>query len=250
MAIHSGITRADYDALPGINWSALKHGLGKTAAHIKAAKAGRKDSSALRFGRAFHVYVLQPQEWPTWEIKKTATTSIPTAVTEAELAAIDSMAASVASLDLGDVRFPETALTWTYGGVACKCMIDGVWGGVLGDLKSTKDASPAEFGREVLRYKYHAQMAFYLEGAARNGLPVEGARLIAAEKTAPYAAGDYMLDGSWLDLGRKCFEDALEVWADNKGASYGSQVLALPDWMDGDEDFSESEDGISLGSNP
>jgi hypothetical protein len=246
MAIHHGISRSEYEQLPGINWSALKCGIGKTADHIKAARAGRKDSPAMRFGRAFHAALLQPEIFSQWETVSTATTKNPLAVTETELNSIERMLASIRSLGLGEPKMCETALTWKYGGVECKCMFDGIWGTTLGDPKSTKDASPAGFGQEIRRYSYHGQIAFYLEGAQRNGLCLSGGMLIAVEKTAPYGAAAYDLSGTYLDQGRKLVEDALEVWADGKTAIYGRSTMDPPDWYNDDE-FSEDEDGISLG---
>lgn len=247
MTIHGPIPRSEYDALPGINWSALKCGLGKTRAHIEAAKRGRKDSSALRFGRAFHCRTLQAETWDQWEVVKTKTTTNPNAITADEEIAINAMCASINQMPLPVPSMVECALTWEYGGVPCKAMIDGMWGRFLGDLKSTKDASPQAFGSEIIRYKYHGQLAWYLEGLQRNGVVVHGAQIIAVEKSDPYASACHILSGSWLDLGRKCFEDALEVYADKRGACYGIAELGLPDWMEGDDEFTEDEDGISLG---
>lgn len=247
MAIHENITRSEYDALPGINWSALKCGIGKTAAHIKAAKSGRKDSAALRFGRLFHLAVLQPDLFEKLTRVETKTTIKPDCITADEEDAISDMSARVCDLGLADITHKETALTWVYGGVSCKCLIDGIAVDFLFELKSTKDASPQTFGSEVLRYKYHAQCAFYLEGLSRNGFAIHQARIVAVEKAAPYAATDFILDGTWIDLGRKTYEDALEVWADDKGPLYGTHVLAVPDWMEGEQEFTEGEDGISLG---
>jgi hypothetical protein len=247
MTIHGPITRAEYDALPGINWSALKCGLGKTRAHIDAAKHGRKDSTALRFGRAFHCRCLQVEKWGEWETVSTKTTTNPNAVTEAERDSIDAMCSSINQMRLPVPSMVECAMTWEYGGVHCKAMIDGMWERMLGDLKSTKDASPQVFGSEIIKYKYHGQLAWYMEGLQRNGIEVHGAQIIAVEKTDPYASACHVIGGSWLDLGRKCFEDALEVYADNRVACYGIAELELPDWMESDDEFTEDEDGISLG---
>lgn len=231
MAIYRNLTRAEYEALPGINWSALKNGIGKTAAHIKAAKAGRKDTPALRFGRLFHLAILEPQKIEKLTVVETKTTSKPDCITMEEWDDIAAMRDGINRLGITEpITQPETALTWKFGGVECKCMFDGIIKPRLIDLKSTQNAEPGAFKGEIFKYKYHGQGAFYLDGCRANGIDLDGFSILAVEKSEPFAAGLYHLDASWLDLGRSCYEEALEVWADNKPGTYGTQIIEPPEW--------------------
>lgn len=248
MAIHKNISRSAYDALPGLNWSYLKNGVGRTRAHMDAAKANRKDSPAMRFGRIVHLAKLQPSEYAKLATISTKTTTRDDAVTEQERTDVAGMLVSMAALGHPRIVMPETAITWTLGGVECKALIDGVTDdpdAFLVDLKSTQNAELGAFKGEVFKRKYHAQAAYYFDGLRANGVHIQGAALLACEKESPYACGFYPLSDGWLDLGRKCYEEALEVWSDNKPAQYGTQELEVPDWCDGGVTV-DDDGGISL----
>ena len=229
MAIYPTITRAEYDALPGINWSALKAGIGKTAAHVATARAGRPDKPAYKFGRAFHHAVLQPELLAGWEIVDGKTTTKPNAVTASEIESIRAMATAALALHGGKITHQECGLTWTAYGRECKALIDGMWGGWLLDLKSTQNADPAAFRGEIFKFKYHGQCAWYLDGLAANSITAAGACLLAVEKAAPYAAGMYALTDAWIDLGRTLCAEAIAVLDDDRH-DYGYQDLDVPDW--------------------
>lgn len=243
MAIHPGILRAAYDALPGINWSKAKRGIGKTAAHITAPSGG--DKPAYKFGRAFHHAVLQPELFGGWKVVAGKTTTKPGAITESERADIEAMAANAGDLHGGHLSHLECAVTWKHAGRDCKALIDGLWKQTwLMDLKSTQNADPAAFRGEVFKFKYHGQAAWYLDGLAANGIKLQGAALLAVEKTAPHAAGFYFLSDEWIDLGRAVYEEALAVLDAGK-TGYGCQDLDVPDWAQ--PGLTENEDGeISL----
>lgn len=231
MAIYQGIARSAYDNLPGLNWSKLKRGIGKTAAHI-AAPSG-PDKAAYKFGRAFHHAVFQPDMFYKWEIVPGKTTTKPDAITESERDDIEAMAAAAYKLHQGRLSHIECALTWERDGQPCKAMIDAVWTDDYGnarllDLKSTQNAEPQAFKGEVFKFRYHGQLAWYLDGLAANGIEVAGPSLLPVEKAAPYAAGLYGLD-EWMDLGRQLYNEALSVLAENR-TGYGHQDLDVPEW--------------------
>ena len=228
MAIIPNITRAEYDALPGINWSRLKRGIGRTAAHI-AAPAGA-DKAAYKFGRAFHHSVLQPDAFATWEIVPGKTTAKAGAITESERNDIYVMTAAAAALHEGKLSHIECGVTWKREGRECKALIDGVWDeSFLFDLKSTQNAEPGAFKGEIFKFKYHGQCAWYLEGLAANGMHLGGATLLPVEKLAPYAAGFYFLEDGWIDLGRSLVNEALATLSEG-AAGYGRRDLDVPDW--------------------
>ncbi len=63
--IYPGIPFADYAKIPAMNCSTLRWGEASMR-HLKAAMDGhlkRDDSADLRFGRAFHIRVLEPERY-------------------------------------------------------------------------------------------------------------------------------------------------------------------------------------------
>lgn len=242
--LYESITREQYDALPGINWSALKCGIGKTRAHIDAAKIGRPDTQAFKFGRAFHHWILQPGKKAGWNISDAKTTTLFDTLTNREVNDLEAMTDSLASNNtIKRAHSQETAMTWVYGGVKCKGLIDGMGDALLFDLKSCKDSSPLAMTQEILRLKYHGQLAWYQEGLRKNGVTVRAVSIVAVEKSAPFASAEYLLGEDWMDLGRREYEKALEVYADGL-TSYGTSELPLPEWAG--PGVTETEDGIEL----
>jgi hypothetical protein len=235
MAVIPNLSRDEYVALPGINWSVLKAGRDRLGAHIRAAQRNpSKDKPAFKFGRAFHQAVLQPHLFAQWEIVAGKTTTKPGAITEDEERRISGMCTAWADLGL-TVELQEAAITWEVDGIACKGMIDGLIDGAWFDLKSTLDASPGRFASECYRYGYHGQATWYLNGLRANGFTADSARLIAIEKEEPYASAQHILAGGWLDLGQNLIDELLAKWADTSPATYGTAELAVPEWADSDD---------------
>lgn len=234
MAIHRNITRSEYEALPGINWSSLKAGNGRMGAHIRARQhQPLKDSQALKFGRAFHILVLQPELFNVafTVIAGGKTTTKADALTDEDMRKLGGMREAWDELGL-TVSERETALTWTYGGVECKGMIDGMESGAILDLKSTTNANPDAFAAECFKFLYHGQMAWYSEGLRKNGIEPDGARIVAIEKDEPFAYADFTLDPGWLDLGHRLADTLLEKYVDQSPATYGRVILPVPEWAD------------------
>jgi exodeoxyribonuclease VIII len=90
---------------------------------------------------------------------------------------------------LGGERFVEVAAVWEdpETGILCKGRIDVLttWGEwtVVADLKSTKNAAPRAFARDVANYGYHRQGAFYPAARACVLFPVCG------EQASPLCRG-------------------------------------------------------------
>jgi len=235
MALHPGISRAEYEALPGINWTALKQGHGRTGMHIEAALAKARqsgDTPAFKFGRALHMSILQPDLFATeWTIKPgVKTTTEAGKLSESEMATITAMAGRFRSLGYV-ISSTELALTWEHDGYACKGSIDAICeDGMLLDLKSTDDASPSAMATTVWRYAYHGQMAWYRRGLTANGLPVPSSRIIALEKAAPYAVGQFILNPYTMQRGEAMADKLLALYRDRQTADYGVQDLPVPNW--------------------
>lgn len=92
----------------------------------------------------------------------------------------------------------EATAVWTdpRTGLLCKSRMD-YWREdlvMIGDLKSTEDASSGAFARSVAKFAYHIQDAHYSGGV--HALLCEMPRFLfcAVEKEPPYSVGVYMLD--------------------------------------------------------
>ncbi len=138
----------------------------------------------------------------------------------------------------------EVSIVWAdeATGVRCKARVDRVASNdvatVAVDLKTTRDASPAGFGRAALDRGYRRQAAFYLRGLAAVGFPADAFAFVAVEKDAPHAVAVYQLRPADLadeqaDVDRllarfaECVRSG--VWPGY--ADDAAVALELPDWV-------------------
>lgn len=120
-------------------------------------------------------------------------------------------------------------------------------GGVIVDVKSTRDASRRAFERAIFQYRYHCQGGLYLESARVRRLPARHFVIIAAEKTPPFAVASYRLTEGALDAGMDQIRPLLRLYAKcmetNEWPAYPDafQDVALPHyaWAQIDEDLQE-----------
>ncbi len=250
-ALPPSITRAQYEAIQGENWSGLRHILKSPAHYVANKSADDKDTAARLFGRCAHMALLEPAKfaevrvWTGGDRRGKDWTAFQEASGDREILKADeharcvAAAAAVRASDAGkyfEAGQAEQAMTWEVDGVRCKGIPDFVsLDGLLIDLKTCGDASPEAFGRDALRMKYLAQLALYVDGyRAANGVDLS-AMLVAVETEAPFAVGVYRIRPEQLDLGRSEYRRALEllkqcrasgVW----GGYGGEQDLVLPKW--------------------
>jgi hypothetical protein len=238
--------------------------------------AEQEETPALAFGRALHCAVLEPEVfdrdyiiarehpyirvsdrlrnakkpsqgtldaiayWDAWEAEMGGKIEI----SAEDAVALRGMQASVLEHPIAGKLFdggmPEATAVWTdpRTGLTCKARFD-VWRDdlvLIGDLKSTEDASPAAFARSVARYRYHVQDAHYSAGAAALGFPGVRFVFVGVEKTPPYAVGVYMLDVESASRGAELRDrdmDRLnECLRTDAWPGYAPVVhtLALPNW--------------------
>lgn len=139
----------------------------------------------------------------------------------------------------GDV---ELSMLWhdRETGVPCKGRMDRlsprIAGGAIVDVKTTRDAGRREFERAIFAHGYHRQAAFYLDGAAANGIAAEHFVIVAVEKEPPYAVAVYRLTEGAIEGGREQLRPLLaryaecveqDVWP---GYAEDVQDIALPTW--------------------
>jgi hypothetical protein len=259
--------RDEYDALPRVNLSSLKL-FGKSAAHYKhTIEHGRKDTTALRLGRAVHAAVLEPEkfavEYTRWTGRRygSAWEKFREAVTGEILTADEhDLCAALASAVRGDEHaapyvdggLPEVTALWETGAFQCRARLDYLKTDAIVDLKTARDASPGEFERASWRYGYHVQAAWYVDAVracTERDLPFA---IVAVEKEPPYLVQVYEVPEHVLDLGRAEYRGWLErldycrrenVWP---GYASGPLQLGVPAWVTGANDDVDDLSGFEL----
>lgn len=133
----------------------------------------------------------------------------------------------------------EQSLYWNdpETGVLCKARPDWMADVFLVDLKTTTDASLAEFQRSIHNFGYHRQAAFYLQGLSHLfGDKHANFVFLAVESQRPFAVAPYAIDDASLARGRAEIRKALALYArcleTNTWPGYHEAVTAisLPPW--------------------
>jgi len=235
--IHSDIPASAYHAMTDyVSKSYLKR-LDKCPA---AAKVPQEDTPAMAFGRASHVFLLEGEEAfieecaviPAGIDRRTkagkdewgyfvAVNQGKTIITAEEFHKIIEMRQALqkhpfAPKLLADGVSEQTVI-WVDRdtGIMCKCRPDRIPSGnkgVLVDLKTCSCAAEYEFCRDVVKYGYCIQSAFYLDGlnaVANNGF--DAFCFIAMEKEPPYRTETYMLDADFIAYGRDEYRRLLRI---------------------------------------
>lgn len=138
----------------------------------------------------------------------------------------------------------EVSIFWKEGIDLCKARLDYLRDGLVVELKTTTSAAERDFSREIAKFGYHYQLAWYRRAIGKY-MPVRGAAIIAVEKTPPYCVATYYLANEDLDRAesvlmkrldefRKCRDEA--NWS---GYSGSPQLLSLPAWA-----FSDTNDDL------
>ena len=79
----------------------------------------------------------------------------------------------------------------------------------ISDIKTTQSANPKDFKREIYKYGYHLQAAFYSD---MLNIPAENFRFIAMQKTFPFTVEVYALSDDTIQRGRDAYQKALKHW--------------------------------------
>src|SRR5690606_28335140 len=117
---------------------------------------------------------------------------------------------------------------------------------LLADLKTTTDASPRSFRRDIYRYFYYGQAGHYLSGARALGIDVDAFLIIAVEKKPPYGVAVYSLKGEALVAAIDELNTLKAIYAEcmetGHWPSYSTEIeeITLPGWP-----FYESEKRVS-----
>lgn len=255
----SHLPREKYDALKDrANISTLKAFEKSPLHYVHALANPREEADPLRLGNATHLAAFEPARYEaevvTWSGGRRAgklwdafeeANAGRTILTTDQREAVDGMVASVranpAAARLLEDGEPEKTLLWTDAetGIRCKGRFDWLaLTGSLVDLKTTRDASPAGFGRLAWNAHYHAQAAFYIDGIrAIHGVDFRFV-LIAVENEAPFASCVYVMPQTAIDAGRALYRKWLRRLAECRasgewpGYVAGESMLEIPRWAD------------------
>lgn len=263
------MTNEEYHAHPAIGASGLKlmarSPLHYWAAYIDPEREPMKPSAAMALGTATHCAILEPHRFDDLYTVMPEGLDRRTTQGKALWAEIEATGKQVLKADDFDrlmrmrtavqssrdgmhVMLHATAfehsLFWTDSatGVACKIRPDiyvapcaAFPSGLIADLKTTSDASPAAFGRQAWGLSMHIQAALYTVGAqiALN-LPQRPAfAWIAVESDRPHAVMVYHAPDDVIAYGDREVARLLELYArcmaEYHWPAYGdAQPLTLP----------------------
>lgn len=117
------------------------------------------------------------------------------------------------SLENGAV---EVELQWQEAGTHMRSRLDWLAHDrrVILDYKSTTDASPEAFNRQIARMGYHIQEAFYRRAVKATGGPDARFVFLAQENKAPYDCSFHGVAPSLQQIGEEQVELAIRIWRD------------------------------------
>lgn len=110
----------------------------------------------------------------------------------------------------------------------------GQW--AIVSVKTTADASPAGFERQIYNMGYHTAEAFYTEFLRQFGLDVAMTIFLAVENRAPYVCEVYDLSYGAIEIGAAAAGKAIEKILAHKTGDYTGytdgqiQEIGLPRW--------------------
>jgi hypothetical protein len=275
IGLHPGVPEEVYHArvLGFASKSALDL-VARSPAHYKAwidGVAERPTTRALSFGKACHLAILEPEAFArryviapdfgpqrktdecsserakenkkrrqAWLAEHAGATILESKDDVAMLGMVRSILEHPIARPLLEDGVAELTARWDdeATGLACKSRIDfyGEALALLVDLKSTMNASLDAFRRDVWKYAYHRQDAFYRDGLEVLGAPVGVFTFIAVEKDPPHALGVYSLDASAVAQGRRenrlLLEQLSECVARGVFPGYPERIVnvELPAW--------------------
>lgn len=251
----------EYQEIDALNHSELKNM--DTSAEYYRCKKGEKSfsTSAMSLGTAIHSAILEPESFVSdfvfyrgrragKEYKQFQADNEGKNVIKAdEMDTINHIDASLSknseATELLSQSQRELSLTWAdTSGTLCKARIDAYKPKILIDLKSTSAKDIREFTNSAVKYFYHSQMAYYIEGLEANGLEVDEVKIIVAQTVAPYSVFVVNVPYATIERGSELIEEwKTELVECEKTGKWGGLAdeehdLELPAWAMGDDDTS------------
>lgn len=256
------IDEALYRADPGVNISSLKN-----MRHTPAKARRRKDypskaSPAMALGTAIHCAILEPDKFfDRYTIKpdvdaRTKAGKEALAAVKGELLTKEDYegALSIAATIREDPFYRKFVANGVYESswfaqheldIRIKARLD-VWLpdlNIIVDIKTTDSADEWQFRRDIVKYHYHSQAAYYMDLVERvQGKPVGGYVILAVETKEDRDVRAFWLDESFIACGRADYREWLSKWylCEKTGAWPGYErrlhTLVAPDWLQVESD--------------
>jgi len=266
VGLHRGISADDYFAWDAVNASLLKP-FTKSAAHVRQAMIEpRVETDAQALGQATHTAILEPSdyearfitapfenrrrlkrdeaEWQAFDEAARGKTvlrpSEDAMVTALSVSARDHHRHPLAASLLATPGLTEASALWIDPAteLRCKGRMDKIVPRgkrtLVVDVKTTVDASPRAFSRDIAKFGYHIQAAYYIDGLYRLHPALRSFVFIVIEKSPPYCVAVYEIDDATLTLGRNLYQQYLSRFkacldADN-WPGYPNARLSVPSW--------------------
>lgn len=130
----------------------------------------------------------------------------------------------------------EHSVFWTDAktGLELKCRPDIINSPIVGDLKTTANASYREFQLSAFKFGYSLQSAMISKAMAALDMPMEKFVFICVEKTPPYATGLYLVDDEMLNFGcrqlRRLLDEYKYCLDNSEWSDYSTKYLSVPKW--------------------
>jgi hypothetical protein len=252
-----------------VSFSRLKH-IGRSPAHyLHNLQHGLDETLSMRIGKGTHALVFgtpevvvftgtrragtpaKPSPWDLFQ-REHARKCI---LNQREHALAVSMARAITSDLIADPLLfaagteHELRLEWSFFGRKCSGVLDAIGPSALCDLKVVKEADPKWFGYQVRRMGWHAQVAWYRDGAEAAGLGGREPYLVAIESEAPHVVTVFHLNDADYAAGQRqyrgWFERVLECEASMEWPGYSDGVVELsldgPRVTETDDDTADSD---------
>ena len=129
----------------------------------------------------------------------------------------------------------EVTGIWQEGGIWLRCRWDrlSIAKRFIGDYKSTTDASPEAFSRQIIRMGYHIQEAFYRRAAKALGIDSPRFVFLAQSCEEPYECTLHDCHPALQEIADAEVSRAISIWrtciTENRWPSYSGEVhSAMP----------------------
>jgi hypothetical protein len=259
------LTSKEYHAHPAIGSTSLKHIL-RSPAHYKYEKENPSEPTpAMQLGTAVHEAILEPNLFANnaiimpkfegtgsraakeqWLIENDGKTVLTKENYENIMKVLEAIQKHPVAKGLLSDGAAEESYFWQdpRTGLVCKCRPDYLRKGhIVVDVKTTYDASPEAFTKQIANLKYHVSAAHYLAGvSAVENQKFDQFILLAIEPKPPFGMSIHLLDDATIDAGHGLAMKALitlkECKEKNYYPGYTTEILttALPNWAWPDED--------------
>lgn len=243
----------DFDKSPYTYW----------AKHINTDRAKKDATASMKFGSAFHALILEPDKFnnefamlnrkvllkdvgrdiyenfkkQNEEIEKSGKIILTDSEWRNLFEMKDVFYNNIHAIELIEDSRIENSFFWQdeHSGLLLKARPDILHENMIVDLKTTSDASPLFFQREMVSYGYHVQFAMI-----RDAIEIiEGRRInnfinIVIETKYPYNMAIYIIDEYAIEEGQRKYKqiclDMKKAIEEDNFPDYGIQKIGLPKW--------------------